>query len=53
MPNLSKFSNIPSGSQNINFSLPKAKVKDYSAIDWKQYFPNQEYLGDVKLNFIP
>lgn len=53
MPNLSKFSNIPSGNQNSNFLLPKPKVKDYSPIDWTQYFPNQEYLGDVKLNFIP
>jgi len=47
MPNLSKFSNIPSGNHNNNFAMPKAKLRDFSPIDTKQYFPNQEFLGDV------
>jgi len=55
MPNLSKFSNIPSGNQNSNFgnfSMPKPKLRDNSPIDWQQFFPNQEFIGDVKLVFI-
>lgn len=56
MPCLSKFS-IPSGKQNSNnsdnnFTLPRPKLRDYSPIEYKIYFPNQEYVGDVK-KYIP
>ncbi len=50
MPILSKFGNIPSGNQYNNFgnfSMPKPKLRDNSPIDCKEFFPNQEYLGDV------
>ena len=47
MTHQSKFC-IPKPNQNT-FSMPKAKVKDFSPIDYYQYFPNKEYLNDVKI----
>lgn len=47
MSHQSKFC-IPKANQNT-FSMPKVKVKDYSPIDYSQYFPNKEYLNDVKI----
>jgi len=50
---LSKFASSSSSTSTnqdpnqFNAPLPKPKIKNYSPIDWKEFFPNQEYVGDV------